>query len=211
MPDEAQTIPLEEHKKLQRKFNRRDGAARKAEEKVESLEAGLSRVEALVEGLTTLLVQGDDGLRSAAIKLIEGNGERRKADTTSAQLGARLNQLVDSADEDWEDPKFNPARLVLDSINETGDLGRAPEVERLINEALHPTDSRSLEERVAEAVGKALHQERTGKAKVDTGETTAFSGPVSRASLARLDPRKGITEIRKQLDQAYEQLGVKKE
>jgi hypothetical protein len=206
---DAENISASEYKKLQRKYDRRNTTARKAEERVEGLEAGMSRLETLVEGLTALVAQTDDDLRQPAAELVNSNASRRSADDTSAQLTARLNQSIEDADEDWEDEKFDDARRVLDEINASGDLSRASEVERLIGQAIDPKSETSLEERIEEAVSRAVHGERRVANRVDTGETTVRTGgQVTRSDLANLDPREGLDAMRARVNQALDQIGT---
>ena len=206
---DAETISASEYKKLQRKYDRRNTTARKAEERVEGLEAGMSRLESLVEGLTALVAQTDDDLRPAAADLVNQNASRRSADDTSAQLTARLNQSLEDADADWEDERFDNARRVLDEINASGDLARASEVEQLIRQVIDPQDETSLEERIEEAVSRAIHGERRVTNRVDTGQTTVRTGgTVTRSDLANLDPRQGLDNLRAKVNQALDQIGT---
>ena len=206
---DAETISASEYKKLQRKYERRNTTARKAEERVEGLEAGMSRLESLVEGLTALVAQTDDDLRPAAADLVNQNHSRRSADDTSAQLTARLNQSLEDADADWEDERFDDARRVLDEINASGDLARASEVEQLIKQVIDPQDETSLEERIEEAVSRAIHGERRVTNRVDTGQTTVRTGgTVTRSDLANLDPRQGLDNLRAKVNQALDQIGT---
>ena len=206
---DAETISASEYKKLQRKYDRRNTTARKAEERVEGLEAGMSRLESLVEGLTALVAQTDDDLRPAAADLVNQNASRRSADDTSAQLTARLNQSLEDADADWEDERFDNARRVLDEINASGDLARASEVEQLIRQVIDPQDETSLEERIEEAVSRAIHGERRVTNRVDTGQTTVRTGgTVTRSDLANLDPRQGLDALRAKVNQALDQIGT---
>ena len=206
---DAETISASEYKKLQRKYDRRNTTARKAEERVEGLEAGMSRLESLVEGLTALVAQTDDDLRPAAADLVNQNASRRSADDTSAQLTARLNQSLEDADADWEDERFDDARRVLDEINASGDLARASEVEQLIRQVIDPQDETSLEERIEEAVSRAIHGERRVTNRVDTGQTTVRTGgTVTRSDLANLDPRQGLDNLRAKVNQALDQIGT---
>ena len=129
---DAENVSASDYKTLQRKYDRRNNTAKKAEERVEGLESSMSRHESLVEGLTALVVASDDSLRDAGRELVDNNASRRSADETSAQLTARLNQSLEDADEEWADEKFDAARRVLDEINASGDLARASEVESII-------------------------------------------------------------------------------
>jgi len=206
---DAEMISASEYKKLQRKYDRRNTTARKAEERVEGLEASMSRLESLVEGLTALVAQTDDDLRPAAADLVNQNASRRSADDTSAQLTARLNQSLEDADADWEDERFDDARRVLDEINASGDLARASEVEQLIRQVIDPKDETSLEERIEEAVSRAIHGERQVTNRVDTGQTTVRTGgTVTRGDLANLDPRQGLDNLRAKVNQALDQIGT---
>jgi hypothetical protein len=206
---DAETISASEYKKLQRKYERRNNTARKSEERVEGLESGMARLESLVEGLTALVVATDDDLRVAGKELVDTNASRRSADETSAQLTARLNQSLEEADESWEDEKFDDARRVLDEINANGDLTRASEVENLISRAINPQSETSLEERIEEAVSRAIHGERRVASRVDTGETTVRTGgTVTRGDLANLDPRQGLDALRAKVNQALDQIGT---
>ena len=206
---DAEMISASEYKKLQRKYDRRNTTARKAEERVEGLEASMSRLESLVEGLTALVAQTDDDLRPAAADLVNQNASRRSADDTSAQLTARLNQSLEDADADWEDERFDDARRVLDEINASGDLARASEVEQLIRQVIDPQDETSLEERIEEAVSRAIHGERRVTNRVDTGQTTVRTGgTVTRGDLANLDPRQGLDNLRAKVNQALDQIGT---
>jgi chromosome segregation ATPase len=206
---DAEMISASEYKKLQRKYDRRNTTARKAEERVEGLEASMSRLESLVEGLTALVAQTDDDLRPAAADLVNQNHSRRSADDTSAQLTARLNQSLEDADADWEDERFDDARRVLDEINASGDLARASEVEQLIRQVIDPQDETSLEERIEEAVSRAIHGERRVTNRVDTGQTTVRTGgTVTRGDLANLDPRQGLDNLRAKVNQALDQIGT---
>ena len=206
---DAEMISASEYKKLQRKYDRRNTTARKAEERVEGLEASMSRLESLVEGLTALVAQTDDDLRPAAADLVNQNASRRSADDTSAQLTARLNQSLEDADADWEDERFDDARRVLDEINASGDLARASEVEQLIRQVIDPKDETSLEERIEEAVSRAIHGERQVTNRVDTGQTTVRTGgTVTRSDLANLDPRQGLDNLRAKVNQALDQIGT---
>ena len=135
---DAENVSASDYKKLQRKYDRRNNTAKKAEERVEGLESSMSRLESLVEGLTALVVASDDSLRDAGRELVDNNASRRSADETSAQLTARLNQSLEDADEEWADEKFDAARRVLDEINASGDLARASEVES-IKRSIHRT------------------------------------------------------------------------
>ena len=206
---DAENVSASEYKKLQRKYERRNTTAKKAEERVEGLESGMSRLESLVEGLTALVVATDDSLRDAGRELVDNNASRRSADETSAQLTARMNQSLEEADEEWGDEKFDAARRVLDEINASGDLARASEVESLINQAINPQDETSLEERIEEAVSRAIHGERRVANRVDTGQTTVRTGgTVTRSDLANLDPRQGLDALRAKVNQALDQIGT---
>ncbi len=206
---DAENVSASDYKKLQRKYDRRNNTAKKAEERVEGLESSMSRLESLVEGLTALVVASDDSLRDAGRELVDNNASRRSADETSAQLTARLNQSLEDADEEWADEKFDTARRVLDEINASGDLARASEVESLINQAINPQDETSLEERIEEAVSRAIHGERRVANRVDTGQTTVRTGgTVTRSDLANLDPREGLDTLRAKVNQALDQIGT---
>ena len=202
---EAETVPASEYKKLQRKYDRRNMSARKSEERIEGLESGVSRLEHLIEGLTTLVAATDDGLKPVATDLLAKNTSRRASDTTSSQLQARLNQLVEDADESWDDKKFDSARRILTEINTSGDLTRAGEFESAVRAAISPPVT--TDEVVAAAVAKALLEVKKDSAKVDTGTTTVIaSGKVRLADVANLDPRKGVKAMRETMKAALDQM-----
>lgn len=203
--DSVETISMSEYKKLQRKYDRRNSSARHSEEQVETLAASVARIESVLLGLTGL-VATDEDLKPIATTLVEQNSQRQTADTSSAQLKARLTQIIDDADEDWGDEKFDEASKVLDEINESGDLSRASEVERLIREAVTVKESRTVEEQITAAVEQILQGKHVEASRVDTGKSTARTGNVTRQELSQLDPRGGIAAMRAKTNAALDQL-----
>lgn len=205
-----QTVSMAEYQKLQRTLDRRNKAVKDLERQVASQQSAVGRVEGVLESFMSLMSQGDETLEPNVKELLERNSERRKADTTSAELTARLNEMVELSDYEWEDDKFAEARRVLDEINSTGDLKRAGEVEDLIRKATGPAqDERPLEQIVEEAVARALGGNRSREsARVDGGTSTSRVDMVTRGDLATMDPREGIAAMRRKVNQALNQMGA---
>ena len=206
MPEDAgsenETVPMAEYKKLQRKYDRRDKAASGSDKRVEAMESSIIRLENLVEGYVNLDTAG----RPEISDLLQGNAQRRKDDMTSADLGARLNHLVEDADEYWEDSKFDAPRALLDVLNSTGDMSKAQEIERLVEKIVDTQDSRSVQEQVDEAVALALQSATKASGRVDTGESSATTGPITRGELGTIDPRDGISAMCEKLARAHDQI-----
>jgi predicted transcriptional regulator len=209
MPEEpvesTETIPIARYKQLQRQYDKRNATARKAEERVDGLEAGQARQEALLKGIINMFGSTEQDLSPEARRLLSANDAQHETDITATNLTGKFNQMIEHADEDWENEKFNAARRVLDEINTSGNLARAPEVERLIQEALGTLDSRPVAEQVQEAVAKALHNERNENSRVDTRSTSVAGGPISRSTLQNGDLR-NMDSFKANLNKALEQL-----
>ena len=205
---ENESVSKSEYQALQRKFDRRDRTAKALEQRLHEVEAGSSRVEALLENLTSFLAGDDAQLKTAASRMLGENASKRTLDKSAAELQSRLNQVLDGADEDWEDPKFAPARKILEEINRSGDMSRSVEVERLMRDAITPPDNRSEQERIDAAVTAAIAAERKGTRRVDTGESSNVrdGGNVSRSDLGRWKPSDGIDSLKSRLDQAMKQI-----
>lgn len=197
-------ISLEEHKKLQRKYDRRDRTAKEAEARIVNLESGLSRVESLMERLTSFIAGDDTALKAHADGMINENTSKRTADQTAAEFQSWLNRILDDHDEEWDDPKFDEARRIVEDINSSGDVSRTRDVERLMTDILSPNQG-DEQERIDAAVAAALATRRTDSKRVDTGGTTARSGSVSRNDL-KWNPSEGIGDLKSRIDQALDQI-----
>lgn len=197
-------IPEAQYKELQRKYDRRDKTAKQAEKRIVELEAGMSRVEGLLESLTGFLAGEDAQLKPVANRMVEENQGRRQKDRSAAELQSKLNQVLDESDADWDDPRFEKAREVMDTINESGDLSRGYEVERLIREAVSG-NSESGQAAIDTAVAAALAAERNNSRRVDTGEGTSRPGQVTRQDLT-FNPSAGVGDLKARLAQAMDQL-----
>jgi hypothetical protein len=200
---DSETISLSEYKKLQRTNNRLKAKGTKTEEQVESILSTLARIEAFQEGLATI-IGADDDLRPIANQLVSENNVRRKADLTSDQLHVRLSQTLDEAEADWDDERFDSARKLYSTINETGDLSRAAELEDLVRRVIGGSEEDEIDERVRVAVEEQMSHAREGS-RVDTGSTTATSGRIGKRDLA-YNPRNGIEGLRENLTKAMDQI-----
>ena len=198
---QVETISMDEHKKLQRKFDRRNKTATKAEQAVEALQSDVSRLEALFESFMQVVVGDDDKAKLTVEQLLSSNKERRSKDMTSAELTARLGRILDENDVDWDDDRFEPARKILDEINSTGDLSRAAELERLVQKAVEPPEE-DFNARVEAEVAKRIQS----NARVDTGQSVNTGGSRVRRSDLQYNPSEGIEGLRKRLEQAQTQL-----
>jgi hypothetical protein len=209
--DADKTVPLSEHKSLQRKLARSQTSVKQLEERIETLGSGQGRTETLAEGILQILgSSADDETKRAADVLLQGNAGRRTADTTAAQDTARLNALVEDGDVDWDDERYNSARDVYSEIAKSGDMARIPELERIIREVAHPTDA-SLQEQIDEGVRKALDEMKLGGARVDLKATSAKTGTkLSPADLGEMHPSEGIEGMRAKVNQALDQIGPSK-
>lgn len=212
---EPETISMEEYKKLQRRYDRRHKSATQAEQRVETLEASVHRVETMLEGLTRVVASGDSEVQKVVDEMIQRNKNQRSLDMTAAQLTASINARLDDADEDWDDPKFTEARALLDRVNASGDATNAPEVLRLVDDAINPRDTRTLSDQIAEAVAQALGQARgdasadtLARARVDNGSSSVRSGRISRADLRNIvvDPTRGIADLKSAFNAALDQI-----
>lgn len=214
MPDNEEqdgdrTVPEAEYKKLQRKLNKvtakwQDSEARNAE-----MTSAATRTESMVEGLADLVAGSDVQLKTKADDLVKRNAAQRGSDTSAAQGTARLEQKIDAADEDWEDTKFDLARRRLEEINDSGDHSRLGEVERLIDEAIAPSEE-DVDARIEAAVAKALLGDKQERTRVDNTTSTAIEGKVRFSDLAAINPSTQspaeMAEINKKaLDQMFKE------
>jgi len=203
---DEQTVPMAEFKSLQRKLDRASKKAAKAEERAESLEAGQGRTEDLLEGLATLMTEGDAESTARAQTLVNTNSARRTADTSAAQLTARLGQTIDDADENWDDVKFDSARNVLRDMNSSGDMSRGSEAERLVKEAIEASSTESYEERLEREVQAAVLKDRQDSGRVDTTESASTDARVRFSDLTNMDPKQGVGAMRETTKKALDQL-----
>lgn len=198
---DADTIPMAEHKNLQRKFDRLSKKLAKTTERAETSESGQDRLESLMVGIAEALTDGDDTSTARVKELVAQNTTQKSADATAAQLTARLDQAVDDAGEDWEDGKFDAARAVLAEIQTSGDLTRGHEVERLIRDATS-TEDESVEDKIKAAV--LADRQSTGR--VDTNESSATSGKVRFGDITSMNPKaEGIGSMREKMKKALDQ------
>jgi cell fate (sporulation/competence/biofilm development) regulator YlbF (YheA/YmcA/DUF963 family) len=204
MPEEM--VSQEEYKKLQRKYDRRDKTAKESESRIVQLEAAVGRVESFMEQLTSFIAGDDNDLKSHADSMISENKSKRTSDKTAAEFQSRLNQMLDDSDEDWDDPKFNEARRIVNEINASGDMSRVAEAERVMEQVLRPADTQSSQEKIDAAVAAALAAERNSGKRVDTGGSTARQGNVSRNDLSNWNPSEGIGNLKERLSQAMKQI-----
>ncbi len=203
------TVSEKEYQKLQRTITRRDKQLKESREDTGALSASVRRLEGLMENVLNVLPGGDEGIKNVTDKILTDNNSRRTLDESSAQLTARLTQTIDAADDDWDDPKFDSARRVLDEINSTGDLSKGYEVERLIKEAINGEEG-DLQTRIDEAVEAGILRDRQEYNRVDTNQSNVPNGSkytrqqVAEADWVHMDP-----DSRKEMqDQIYKQLGV---
>lgn len=203
------TVSEKEYQKLQRTVTRRDKQLKETREDAGTLSASVRRLEALVENVLNVLPGGDEGIKTVTDKILTDNNSRRTLDESSAQLTARLTQTIDAADDDWDDPKFDSARRVLDEINSSGDLSKGYEVERLIKEALDG-DENDIDARIAAAEEAAVLRDRQEYNRVDTSQSQVASGSkYSRKQIedidwSQLDP----AAVEEHKAAIYKQLGV---
>lgn len=205
--EEERTVPEADYKKLQRKLNKVNTKVREMETQIADLSTAAPRVESMLEGLATLL-GGDEQLKPSADALIKRNVDQRGTDSSATQSSARLEQIIEDADEEWLDTKFDPARQVLEEINKSGDQNRVHEVERLIREAISP-EAGDVSAQIEAAVSKALLEDKQGRTRVDNERSLATEGVKVRYSdLASLNPKEGVTAMKEKVKQALDQMGI---
>ena len=209
---EEQTVSMTDYKSLQRKFDRASKKAAKAEERAESLESGQTRSADFMQELAAILTEGDAEATAKVATLINTTETRQTADTSAAQLTARLNQTLDDAGEDWDDAKFDSARTVLDEINKSGDMARGYEAERLIRDAIKgdgDSNEGTTEEKVQAAVDAAVLKDRQDHGRVDTQDSAATTagGQVTPQDLSSMNPKtQGTKAMREINEKALSQL-----
>jgi len=206
--DSEKTVSFNEYQKLQRKLERQTAKTRDTETRALATDAAVRRLEATLTGLSGIVGDADDELKTRTRQLSQDSSEQARADDSAAQLTTRLNQIIDDADEDWENTKFDSARRTLEDINRSGDLSRGYEVERLIKDALSEGGA-STDENIETAIARAVLADRQEHNRVDTSGSSTSAKKYTREDLGKMDVHKiGVKAAREHLDAIYEQMGT---
>ena len=204
---DVQTVPMAEHKALQRKLTKAQSRAVDAIKRAESLEAGQSRMQDTLTGMMEIITEGDADAGAKVKALINTTEARKSADTSAATLTARLDGIVEDSDNVWEDSKFDAARAVVEEIEKSGDLSHGYEAERLIKDAIESTstDDDSFEDRVEKAAAEAVLKDRQELGRVDTKDSASTSTRVTYADVGNLNPKAGKKANKESMDAALDQ------